>query len=70
LGYNEHEYNNLESGFDIRRDDIIDFNIGLDYDIRNWLSAGIGYSFSETDSNDEDRDERHSKAFVSIAAAF
>jgi opacity protein-like surface antigen len=70
VGYNEHEYNNLESGFDTRRDDIIDFNIGLDYDIRNWLSAGIGYSFSETDSNDEDRDERHSKAFVSIAAAF
>jgi hypothetical protein len=67
--YNENEYNNLNPGLDERRDDIVGFDIEFGYEFREWLYAVIGYYFSETDSNDESRDERHNSAFASVALA-
>lgn len=40
-----------EGAADGRKDDITSFNLGLNYDMRRWLSMGLSYQYSDTDSN-------------------
>lgn len=47
-GYTADDYKGTTGG---RKDDITDASIKLNYDMRRWLSFGIGYSYQDTESN-------------------
>ncbi|WP_417227611.1 outer membrane beta-barrel protein [Amphritea sp.] len=47
-GFTNDDYKGTTGG---REDDITDASINLNYDIRRWLSIGMGYSHQNTDSN-------------------
>ncbi|MBU2965219.1 outer membrane beta-barrel protein [Amphritea sp. 2_MG-2023] len=47
-GYTNDDYKGTNGG---REDDITDASINLTYDMRRWLSLGVGYSHLNTDSN-------------------
>ncbi|BBB25475.1 outer membrane beta-barrel protein [Amphritea japonica] len=47
-GYTNDDYQGATGG---RQDDITDASIKLNYDMRRWLSFGIGYAYQNTDSN-------------------
>ncbi len=50
--YSQDAYNMSESdGIEDREDDNIKFNVGLNYNILEWLKAGIGYQYWKKDSN-------------------
>lgn len=50
-GYANDDYKGTTGG---RQDDITDASISLNYDMRRWLSFGIGYAYQNTDSNTAD----------------
>lgn len=49
--YSKNEYN-IPVG-NARNDDNLLFSLGLDYNIQDWLSVGVGYSYNWKDSNVE-----------------
>ncbi|WP_428035825.1 outer membrane beta-barrel protein [Amphritea sp.] len=48
LGYSNETY---EGAADGREDDTTSFNMGMSYDMRRWLTFGLNYQYSDTDSN-------------------
>ncbi len=40
-----------EGAADGREDDLTNLNLGLNYDMRRWLTVGFSYTYSDTDSN-------------------
>lgn len=40
-----------EGAADERKDDTTSLNLGLNYDFRRWLTLGLAYQYSDTDSN-------------------
>jgi hypothetical protein len=68
-GFQSHEYNRIQPTQLEREDEVVDMGVGLVHKMRDWLTAGIKYTYYENDSNDPSRDERHNKVVVSIAGA-
>jgi hypothetical protein len=68
-GFQSHEYNSIQSALLEREDEIIEMGVGLKHKLRDWLTAGIKYTYYDNDSNDPSRDEEHNKVFVSITGA-
>jgi hypothetical protein len=68
-GFQSHEYNRVQLAKLDREDEIVDVGVGLVHKMRDWLTAGIKYTYYENDSDDPSRDERHNKVVVSIAGA-
>lgn len=54
---------------DPREDDRFDFSASLDYDFRRWLNVGIGYRYSEKDSNIAAFNYEKNVFFISIDAS-
>lgn len=51
--YSRNEYNTLATADDLRKDDNYSANVGLKYDIQDWIGVGIGYNYSRKNSNAE-----------------
>ena len=50
--YQENDYENIISGTtELREDKIWDWFFGIRYGIRDWLSAGVSYEYTDRDSN-------------------
>ncbi|MCK4829808.1 outer membrane beta-barrel protein [bacterium] len=66
--YNENSYNlpvNNE-----RKDDNYRANIGLDYRIKDWLTAGVGYKYKEKKSNYDVNDYTDRQFIVELSAVY
>ncbi len=63
LAYVEEDYEGAS-----RDDDMWRFNIGMEHDIRRWLSADVGYRFSTRDSSQTAADFDRNVVFLSIRA--
>ena len=53
-----------------REDDINKVNIGLDYLIQNWLTAGIDYRYEKKDSNYSENDYADTQFIISLSAVY
>jgi hypothetical protein len=55
VSYSKNEYNTVAVAGtgELRDDDNYSANLGLNYAIQDWVSAGIGYNYSRKDSNAE-----------------
>jgi hypothetical protein len=55
VSYSKNEYNTVAVAAtgELRDDDNYSANLGLNYAIQDWVSAGIGYNYSRKDSNAE-----------------
>ncbi len=51
--YGRNAYNTLTPAGDLRTDDNYSANVGLKYDIQEWIGVGVGYNFSRKNSNAE-----------------
>lgn len=67
-GYFSDEYDRLDAAKSVREDKRMKSSLELKYALTKWLSSGAGYSYSNTDSNDDDRDETHNKVFLKLSA--
>jgi hypothetical protein len=66
LAYTFDEYD----GDDDREDDVYAAKIGLDYDIQDWLTAGVNYTYKQRESNIDDKDYTNNRFAFTIGAAF
>ena len=62
--YSQNNYNRP------RQDDNYDANLGLDYRIRDWLRAGVGYKYRKKDSNYVENDSTDNQFMVSLGAVY
>lgn len=69
IGYEKYEFNRLEAGKVAREDEVFNSNIGLRVNFMKWLSTSLAYSYSDTNSRDDSRDERHNRVFLTLSAA-
>lgn len=69
IGYQKHKYNDLETAKDARDDRVIDFNTGLQYRIRKLLFTGLNYTYSDTESKDDNRDQSINRVMINIGLA-
>jgi len=53
-----------------REDDIITVNIGLDYLMRDWLTAGVGYQNQTKSSNYSEYEYDDTRFFISLRAVY
>ena len=58
-----------EGATDGREDDIRSLNLGLNYDMRRWLTFGLNYQYSETDSNLANTDYSKNLFMLTVNAA-
>lgn len=68
VGYSKNEYNlPVENA---RTDDNYQANIGLDYNIREWLGVGIGYNLNRKNSNIDTNEFTDNKFMISLKAQY
>ncbi|MGA1826291.1 MAG: outer membrane beta-barrel protein [bacterium] len=67
--YQNHKYNKRETNKKRRRDEAMNYNIGLTYQIRKWLCTSLKYTYKSLDSNDNGKDQINNKALFSIAVS-
>ncbi len=67
--YKNDSYDSIEASKTGRVDDIIGGEAGLDLNVNKWFTARLNYFRSDADSNDDARDERHNKVFLTLSAA-
>jgi hypothetical protein len=53
-----------------REDDIYKVNIGLDYLIQDWLTAGVGYRYEKKDSNYSEYDYTDTQFIISLSGVY
>lgn len=53
-----------------REDDNYNVNIGLDYQIQDWLSAGAGYKYMKKDSNYAENDYTDNQFMISLRGVY
>ena len=53
-----------------REDDNYNANVGIDYRIREWLSAGAGYRYKKKDSNYTENDYTDNQFLISIRGVY
>ena len=53
-----------------REDDNYKANIGIDYQIQDWLKAGTGYNYSKKDSNSAANDYTDNQFMISLSAVY
>ena len=68
VGYSKNEYN--LPAVNARTDDNYLANIGLDYNIREWLGVGIGYYLNRKNSNIETNEFTDNKFMISLRALY
>jgi len=68
VGYSKNEYNLPAAN--ARTDDNYLANIGLDYNIQDWLSVGAGYYLNRKNSNVDTQEFTDNKFMVSLKAAY
>jgi hypothetical protein len=66
--YSKNDYNQPETN--PRKDDNYRANIGLSYEIRQWLSAGVRYTYWKKDSNFEENNFTNNRFMVSLSAEY
>lgn len=69
LSYTYDDYDAYGSA-DERQDDVYAAKLGLDYDIREWLTAGVNYTYKQRESNIDDKDYTNNRVAFTIGAAF
>jgi uncharacterized protein (PEP-CTERM system associated) len=67
-GYSRNDYNLPDD--DRRHDDNYSFNIGLDYQIRDWLRTSIGYFLLVKNSNYDEFDFTDNRFMVELALLY
>lgn len=68
VGYSKNEYNLPVAN--TRTDDNYLANIGLDYNIREWLGVGVGYYLNRKNSNIETNEFTDNKFMISLRAVY
>ncbi len=68
VGYSKNEYNLPVAN--ARTDDNYLANIGLDYNIREWLGVGIGYNLNRKNSNIDTNEFTDNKFMISLRALY
>ena len=66
--YSKNDYDSvLERG---RDDDNYNARAGVDYNIQEWLSAGVGYEHNKKDSNYSDNDYEDNRVLFTLGMAY
>jgi len=68
LSYNFHNYYLPQP--QNREDDNYEANISVDYQARDWLSAGVGYTYKEKHSNNADNNYKDNKFNFTVSAEY
>jgi hypothetical protein len=66
--YSKNDYN--QPVVNPREDDNYRANIGLTYQVRYWLTTGVGYTYWEKNSNFEEYDFTNNQVLVSLSAEY
>ena len=66
--YNKNDYNQPVNN--PREDDNYRVNVGLTYEIRYWLTTGVGYTYWKKDSNFEEYSFTNNRFMVSLSALY
>ena len=66
--YRDHQYN--QPAAIKREDDNYDANIGLGYQIQEWLNADVGYSYQKKDSNEEANSYTDNQFMISLSGVY
>ena len=69
LSYTYDDYD-AYNGADERQDDTYMARLGLDYQIQEWLTAGVNYTYKQRESNDNDKDYTNNRVAFTVGAAF
>ena len=68
--YSRNEYNTLTPAGDLRKDDNYSANIGLKYDIQDWIGVGVGYNYSRKNSNEESNEYVNNQFMASLRIVY
>lgn len=66
MGMENHLYKSLVPAEDERVDDIVTFDMSLDYIFHKTFSMGVGYEYQDKTSNDPNHEETHSNWFARV----
>lgn len=59
-------YKSLNTALTVREDEIVTFDMSLDYNFHKTFSAGVGYEYVDKTSNDPGQEESHSNWMVRV----
>ena len=68
--YSRNEYNTLTPAGDLRKDDNYSANVGLKYDIQDWIGVGVGYNYSRKNSNAESNEYVDNQFMASLRIVY
>jgi hypothetical protein len=69
VGYKDHKYNSLETDKRGRQDYIVDAGGEVTFEVLRTVAVSLEYKYSDADSNDEDREERHDDVYLRVSVA-
>lgn len=67
-GYWQQKYNMMQSGMKSRKDKLSEINAGIGVEFGKYTSMLLKYTYSDADSNDDNKDELHNKVMLSLRA--